>query len=91
MTELEHDLKNLSYKGYIIIDLLLRNGPNDRLFKMFFDGMKMDYTSMKKIKERDENLLLRLDHVYAQNLNWLDNGTLFESTKTEIEERLKNL
>lgn len=77
-------LKNLSYKGDVSIDMLLKNGNiSTRFLSIFFDGEKFKTNRAKIIEDR--NKLLSIGNIfYKQNPHIIENSILSSNEKWEI-------
>jgi len=75
----EYKLKELKFKGYIIVDYLLHNGPDDRFYCLYFNGKTFDNYD-KNISPFDiinENFINDYCNKYLyDNIDLLDCGIL---------------
>jgi len=77
-------LKEISFSGDVLVDMLLRNGNSStRLLSIFFDGQKFKTNKAKIIK--DKNILLTFeDNFYKKHPQLIENSILSREEKQEL-------
>lgn len=77
------ELKKICFKGDVLFDLLLSNGPSlaGRFFSAFFDGKKFDISSFKNIKIVDAEVEKTSNCFYATHLNLIEDSILTKPQK----------
>ena len=77
-------LKELSYKGDVNIDMLLKNGNiSTRFLSIFFDGKKFK-TNRAKVIENTNDFVSMGKKFYKQNPHIIENSILSCNEKWEI-------
>jgi len=77
-------LKEISFKGDVIVDMLLKNGNiSTRFLSIFFDGEKFKTNKAKILK--DKNILLSLEeNFYKKHPELLSNSILSRHFQQEL-------
>ena len=78
---LENILKEESYSGIVLFDLLLYNGLNNRFFSMEFYGDKFDYKSGKHVPKLPSIIVKKANKYLSQNKTRIENSILSKSEK----------
>lgn len=83
-TKIIKKLKEISFEGDVMVDMLLRNGNiSTRFLSIFFDGEKFKSNKAKVLK--DKNILLALeDNFYKKHPNLVENSILSREEKQEL-------
>lgn len=83
-SKIAEKLKSISYRGNVMVDMLLKNGNiSTRFLSIFFDGQKFKTNKAKVIK--DKNILLTLeDNFYKKNPQLIENSILSREEKQEL-------
>lgn len=85
------ELKKLRFKGNVLFDLLLSNGPSlaGRFFSAFFDGKKFDLSSFKNIKEVETDVEKMSNSFYSTRLDLIDNSVLTKPQKFILKKKFE--
>lgn len=85
------ELKKIRFKGSVLFDLLLSNGPSlaDRFFSAFFDGKKFDISTFKNIKEIEIEAEKTSNSFYSTHLDLIDNSILTKPQKFLLKKKLE--
>lgn len=87
LEELTIQLKEKTFKGNVMFDLLLSNGMStNRFVELVFDGQEFDKKSFKIIKANTEIINNSFDF-YNEHTNLLDNGILTKPQKFQVKKR----
>lgn len=87
--ELAIDLIKKSFKGNVILDLLLSNGiAKNRFIEVPFDGQRFQLKSLKILKDVDEDIKNASLRFYISHQDILNNGVLNKAQKFLIKKGL---
>ena len=77
-------LRGRCYKGYIIFDLLLSNGLNDRYYSAYFNGKNFELPSFSKCIDISPDVISISKAYYKQNIRLLRISTLTKIQKQQL-------
>ncbi len=81
-------LKEKSFKGKVIFDLLLSNGNSfNRYIEMLFDGDNFEIKTTRIINDIDDNIINNSLDFYSSHESYLDNSVLSKSQKFLIKKK----
>jgi len=88
----EYKLKELKFKGYIIVDFLLQNGPDDRFYCLHFNGKTFDNYEPKisPFTIINENFINDYCNKYLYNNIDLLNCSILHSGQINMFKKYKN-
>lgn len=76
------ELKELSYKGKVIFDLVISNGlSGERFYEAYFNGCEFDSLSFHRRESVPSSILDISNKFYIRNIHVLDNSVLTKAQK----------
>jgi hypothetical protein len=88
MNEVALFLKEKSFRGKVIFDLLLSNGNSfNRFIEVFFNGDNFDSKTIKVINNIDDNIINKSLDFYNSHLSLLENSVLSKAQKFLIKKK----
>lgn len=87
------ELKKIYFKGDVLFDLLLSNGPSlgGRFYSAFFDGKNFDISSFKNIKIVNTEVEKTSNCFYETHLNLIDDSILTKQQKFILKKKFKKI
>lgn len=90
------ELKKICFKGDVLFDLLLSNGPSldGRFFSAFFDGENFDISGFKNIQivEGFDSELEKISNCfYATHLNLIEDSILTKTQKFLLKKKFERV
>jgi len=86
ISNVEHDLQLHHKKNFVLFDLLLNNSIEDRFYKCYFDGKKLNRNTLKKVNPVDlnSNIIATASKFYLKNECLLEDMFFTNEYKKEI-------
>ena len=85
--ELEQNLKELKFEGYVLFDLLFSGNNCNRFVQLYFDGNTFIDTSFSIINNVDKQILELSAEFYGNNLHLLEYASLSKAEKFLIKHK----
>ena len=89
--EIEQCMFKMNFKGYVLFDLLINNGSDDRYYVAHFNGEKFDYKSFKSCYNINEDIAIASSNFYLNHLEYIDNSFMSKAKKFIIKKELKRV
>lgn len=82
--EVETILKEKSYSGKVLFDLLQSNGLNDRYYSLPFNGLRFEYNDISNKISLPKSIVELTNSFYIKNNDISENGILNKVQKLRI-------
>ena len=86
----EEILKEKSFNGIVLFDLLQSNGLNDRYYTIPFNGIKFEYNTIGRKISLTQEVISLTNSFYKKNNKILVNGVLNNVQKLRLSKQYTN-
>lgn len=86
--EVGNKLRKKQFKGLVLFDLLLSNGPSDRYYTIIFNGDSFEFATIKAVLTPNKEIILISKKFYSKNFEFLNKGILSSAQKYILNKEL---